>query len=76
MAELADAVGEARARARVVGVAVDDDHAGVPRDALEVQVGGASGGFLGVEAAGGRLSRIQPCVDSSGSRYHWTRSPT
>ena len=38
VAELADAVGEARAGARVVAVAVDDDHAGVRRDALEVEV--------------------------------------
>ena len=51
VAELADAVGEARAGARVVGVAVDDDDAGVRRDPLEVEVGGAAGGLLGVEAA-------------------------
>ncbi len=31
MAELADAVGEARAGARVVGVAVDHDHAPMSR---------------------------------------------
>jgi hypothetical protein len=53
VAELADAVGEARAGARVVGVAIDDDHAGVRRDPLEVEAGGASGGLLGVEATGG-----------------------
>jgi hypothetical protein len=51
VAELADAVGEARAGARVVGVTVDNDSAGVRRKPLEVEVGGPTGGFLGVEAA-------------------------
>jgi hypothetical protein len=38
VSELADAVDETRARAGVVGVAIDDDHAGVQRDGREGKV--------------------------------------
>lgn len=52
MAELADAVGEARAGAGEVGVAVDHEPAGVRGDALAVEVGGTADGLVDAEAAG------------------------
>lgn len=52
MAELANPVGESRAGARVVGVAVDHDDGAVRRDPLEVEMRCAARCLRGIEAAG------------------------